>query len=586
MTDTETAVPPPVSLEEIQQEWRALNLRVDQLEAEKVALEQENKSLRQLLERVIDHRQKSHNELVLILTNLVSKLPLNDVGVIVSKLVEHNANATQYLNALIKGTAEAPVAQPDILKTLDQVKRDLLATLKPVVEELVQLNCPLGADALQGLLAQPDTFFSPSVVRANRCLVKGFVPRERILREFGPEALVFFNDMTTDSKLNPHPKAEEIALGFKNDFEAWFQQNPGLLPDKREALLALYQQVQASKASTEAAHAQRHAFQKMSFLLELLHFYLHQDTEAPDALFAQRLPSLVEQLVFAGTPDHLDEKLIAAAESLMAFVIRPDHRQMIINNVGKGGAAGKTLSFVLRLRAEKLMDSDPDHVVAEFVKHVIASPPQRPPPASALAAILRLVRPDMQRRIVKAVTRYDRLRKEDAEALGKGLSEALGLQGLMEEIKTAAHIPPEAERQMVWANIKELIIRRSDPAAIAAAIRDRLNAKYDSDEIRQSWLTLTEADAMGLIRIFCQIPYLPSGKTDPIARTVLETYVTRLTHEKYAATYLKLITSLRNMYKAKADSPTLLNFIALVRWAEPEAANKLCTDIGMAAPAA
>jgi len=586
MTDTETAVTPPVPLEEIQQGWRELKLRVDQLEAEKSALEHENKSLRQLLERVIDHRQKSHNELVLILTNLVSKLPLNDVGVIVSKLVDHNTNATQYLNALLKGTAEAPVDRPDILKSLDQVKRDLLAALKPVVEELVQLESPLGADALQAILAQPDSFFSPGVVRANRCFVKGFVPRERILREFSQEALVFFNDMTTDAKLNPHPKGEEIALGFKNDFEAVFQQNPGLLPDKRQQLLALYQNVQRSKGSTESAHAQRHAFQRMSFLLELLHFYQHQDTEAPDALFAQRLPSLVEQLVLAGPQDTLDEKLIAAAESLMAFVIRPDHRQMIINNVGKGGAAGKTLSFVLRLRAEKVLDTDPDHLIADLVKHLLPPSPQKPPPAPALAAILRLIRPDMQRHMVKAITRYERIRKDEAEALGKALSEALGLQGLMEEMKTAALIPPETERQMAWTNIKELLSRRNDPAAIAAAIRDRLNAKYDADEIRQSWLTLTEADAMTLIRVFCQIPYLPSGKTDPIARTVLESYVTRLTHEKYAATYHKLITSLRNMFKAKSDSPTLLNFIALVRWADPEAANKLCTDVGITAPAA
>ena len=83
----EHAVPTPASLEEIQKDWPELKLRVGQLEAEKQALEQENKSLRFLLERAIDHRQKSHNELVLILTNLVSKLPLNDLGAIVARLV-------------------------------------------------------------------------------------------------------------------------------------------------------------------------------------------------------------------------------------------------------------------------------------------------------------------------------------------------------------------------------------------------------------------------------------------------------------------------------------------------------------------
>ena len=133
--------------------------------------------------------------------------------------------------------------------------------------------------------------------------------------------------------------------------------------------------------------------------------------------------------------------------------------------------------------------------------------------------------------------------------------------------------------------IKELIAQRSDAATVANVIRDRLHAKYDVDEIRQSWITLTEADPMSLIRIFCQLPFRADGKTDPIARTVLETYVTRLTHEKYAVTYNKVLTSLRNMFHAKPDSPTLLNFVALVKWADPEAVNKLCGDVGMPVPA-
>jgi hypothetical protein len=578
MTDTDVAATSPVSVEEMQQGWRELNLRVAQLEAEKTKLEQEHTILRHLVERLIDHRQKSHNELVLILTSLVGKLPLNDVGIIIAKLVEHNTNASQYMAALLKGTAEPQAPTPDILKTLDQLKRDLLASIKPVVEELICLDTPLETEALQGLLEQPDSFFTPRIVRANRCFVKGFVPRERIFKEFGPEALVFFNDMTTDAKLNPHPKAEEIALGFKNDFEALFQQNPTVLPDKRQELLALYQRVQRSK-TPETAHAQRNAFQRLSFLLELLHFYQHQDTEAPDALFAQRLPNLVEQLVFNGPQDRLDEKLIATAEHLMAYVIRPDHRQMIINNVGKGSVAGKTLSFVLRLRAEKVLASDPDHVLTDFVKLLIS--PQKPPAAAELTPILRLLQPDTQRLLVKAIVRYDRLRKEEAEALGKALGETLGLQGVLQEIKTANQLTPEVERQLAWVKIKDLISQRSDPATVAGAIRDRLNARYDADEIRQSWITLTEADPMALIRIFCQVPYLPSGKTDPIARTVLQSYVTRLTHEKYAATYQKVVNSLRNMFKAKPDSPTLLNFVALVRWADPEAGNRICTDVGI-----
>ena len=87
---------------------------------------------------------------------------------------------------------------------------------------------------------------------------------------------------------------------------------------------------------------------------------------------------------------------------------------------------------------------------------------------------------------------------------------------------------------------------------------------------------------MTLIRVICQLPYLPDGKTDAIARPVLETFVTRLTHEKYLGTYQKVVKSLRTTYAAKHDSPTLLNFLALVKWVVPEAATKLAADIGMA----
>jgi hypothetical protein len=52
-------------------------------------------------------------------------------------------------------------------------------------------------------------------------------------------------------------------------------------------------------------------------------------------------------------------------------------------------------------------------------------------------------------------------------------------------------------------------------------------------------------------------------------------------HEKYAATYQKVLNSLKTMFAAKPDGPTLLNFMALVRWGSPEAANKLCVEIGM-----
>ncbi len=581
MTDKETGSTPTASVEEVQRGWHQLTLKVAQLQAELSAAAQENKSLRLLLERVIDHWQKSHTELVLIVTNLVGKLPLNDVGVIVSKLVEHNTNASQFHGALAHNAGAGVLSQPELLKTLDQHKRDLAAALKPAVEELIKLDTPLESQVLRSLLTQPDLFFSPRVVRANRCFAKGYVPRERIVREFGEEALVFFNDLTTDPKLNPRPKAEEIVLGFKDNFEALLEGNPGVAAARRQDLLALYGRVQRSKAAADHPRAQRSAFQRMSFLIELLHYYEHSDTEAPDLLFAQRLPGLIEQLALTGLRDRLDEKSIVSAEALLAFVVNPDHRLMIINNVGKGGGLAKTLKFILRLRSAKAAETELDQVVAELIRHLI--PAQKAPPAKSLVPLLRLVSPDMQRLVVRFIMGCDRVRKEEAEALGKAVAAELGLELVPAGAQKGD--PLENERQRAWASIKEMVARRGDATTIAAAIRDRLNAKYDADEIRQSWLALIEADSIGLIRIFCQIPYRTDGQTDAIALPVIGTYVSRLTHEKYAPIYHKVVNSLRSMFHAKPDNPTLVTFMALVRWANPEAANKLYADVGMPAPA-
>jgi hypothetical protein len=569
-------------MEDIHKGGDELGLRIEQLEADRGALEQENKTLRTLLERVIDYRQRSHSELVTILTTLVSKLPVNDVGGIISKLVEHNNNVCHTLAALIKGTAETEMPRPELLKTLDQTKRDLLAALTQATVELVKLDPPLEKELLESLSTDPELFFSPRMVRANRCYVKGQVPRERIMREFGEAALVFFKDMTTDPKLNPRPKPEEIVLAFRNDFEALLQQPAALLPDQRPHLDALYQQIQRSKAPTDQARALKHAFQRLSFLIELLHYYEHQNTEAPDVIFAQRLPALVEQLGVAAPQAPLDERLIHQVEALLAFVISPDHRLMIVNNVGKSGGTEKTLKYVLRLRSERV--DNLDQVVTEFVRHLVPPPPENPPSSQALVVALRLLRPEVQRRVTKTIMRCDRIPRAVAEALGKAIGTELGLSGLEEQTPGPHAQSPEIERQLAWEKIKGLMVKRTDAAAIASVIRDRLHAKYDAEEVRQSWITLTEADPMSVIRICCQLPYRADGKTDPIARTVLETYMTRLTHEKYAGTYHKIVNSLRTIFHAKPDNPTLLNFMALVKWSCPDAATKLCADIGMPEP--
>ncbi len=579
MADSDTVIltKPVVSLEEVQRDWMDLKTRVGQLEGERALLERENKTLRLLLERVVEHRQRSHGELILLLTGLVSKLPINDVGVVVAKLVEHNANVAEVCAALSKGSVESGLPQPTVLKNLEHAKQDLVAAIKPAVEELIQSDPALELEMLRGLIAKPETFFGPQAVRACRCFVKGQVPRERILREFGEAALPFFNDLTTDPKLNPKPKQDEIVLAFKPDFEALVQADSTLAAEKRQGLIALHQRIVKGRANTDVARAQKNAFQRMAFLLELLHYYENQATEAPDLTFAMRLPVLLEQLVIGPGQEQLDEKWILQAESLLAFIMNPDHRLMVINNIGKSGGLARLLKFVLRMRVEKLTEEN--EVVHEFVRTLI--PPQSSPDPKPLAQVLRLLpRADRQKLVARGIMGTDRMKRVDAELLGRAVAVELGLKGLEEEARAQAMMSPEVERQLAWDKVKELITRRAEPANIAAAIRDRLHAKYDADEVRQSWITLNESEPILFIRVFCQLPYLADGRTDPIARAVLESYVTRLTHEKYAATYAKVLTSLKNMFKAKPDSPMLLNFIALVKWVDAEAAQKINHEVG------
>jgi hypothetical protein len=580
MTPTENGANGMASVEDIQKAWHELTLRVAQLEAERTGFEHENKALKSLIEKVIEHRQKSHSELVLLLAGVVSKLQINDVGVQVSRLVEHNKHVCDVLTALAHGKAGEELPQPQLLKELDHVKRDLVAALKPLVEELIQLGVPLETEALQALPANPESFYSPRMQRATRCFIKGQLPKERIVREFGEDALFFFNDMTTDPKLNPRPKQDEIVLAFKPDFEILFQQNPTLVASKRDQLKSLFDKVQRSKASTPESRAQKIAFAKLSFILDLLHYYENQSTEAPDVVFAQRMPAIVEQLVITGPEDDLDEKLVREAETLLNFVINPDHRLTVICNLGKGGGSARTLKFVLRLRVEKVPDLD--EIMPDFMRHLI--PNRKMPDTAKVTAIVRLLHPAMQKPVVRALMSTDRLRKEEADALGKAIGSQLGLSGLDEPVRSVA-LTPEMERQLAWDRVKLMITDRAETAAIAAAVRARLHAKYDADEIKQSWMTLIEVEPISFIRVFCQIPYLPDGRTDSIARAVMESYVTRLTHEKYASTYNKVVNSLRNMFRANPEAPTLVNFMALVRWVDAEAANKISADIGMLAPA-
>jgi hypothetical protein len=424
---------------------------------------------------------------------------------------------------------------------------------------------------LRSVVAEPESFFAPANVRASRGFVKGQVPREQILKDFGGEALIFFKDLTTDPKHNPRPRAEEIMLGFRGDFQELLQQNPGVVPARHAELVALQKRIRESRES----RAQKIAFLKLSFVLELLHYYNNQSTESPDVVFAQRLPPLVEQLVVTGDNDALDEKFVKQAEELLAFIINADYRQAVVNNFGKSGGAPRTLRFVLTFRSAIFTEHDP--VTVEFVKHLIGR--QKNPPPGPIANVLHFLPGEAQKVVIRGILNSERLRREEAEPLGRELVKELGLSELPIG-KTEGGISDKTQMGP-WDIIKELIVHHASPNEITDAIRKQLHAKYDADEVKQSWLVLAESDPMSLVRVFCLLPYLPDGQTDPMARAILESYANRLTHEKYAATYTKVIHALRNMHKVKADSPALVNFIALVKWVDPASAEKISRDIGM-----
>jgi hypothetical protein len=187
--------------------------------------------------------------------------------------------------------------------------------------------------------------------------------------------------------------------------------------------------------------------------------------------------------------------------------------------------------------------------------------------------------------MVGSIMSSDRRFRDELTELGRAVAQQLGLKGIEEAAKAASLVPPETERQMVWADIKDRILKREDAAAVAAAIRERLHTRYDVDEVKESWLALIEADPVSFIRVFCQLPYLPSGKIDPLAHAVMQVYVGRLLHEKYAAFYHKVVNSLRNMFKANPHSPTLNSFMAMVKWADAASADRLSLEVGMPAPA-
>ena len=215
-----------------------------------------------------------------------------------------------------------------------------MAALKPLVEELSQLDTPLETETLQARWRAGVVFLaaghSPQPLFCQRLALA----RERIVRDFGA-GVVFFNDLTTDPKLNPNPKPQEIVLAFKSDFESLLQQNPAVVPDKRNDLMALYRKDARCKETTAEARLEDR-FRQALVRDRVAAFLRASKHRSAGYHFAQRLPALIEQLVIvAPQQETLDPGIDQPGGNVDGSVINPDHL-MIINNVGKGSALGKT----------------------------------------------------------------------------------------------------------------------------------------------------------------------------------------------------------------------------------------------------
>ena len=208
----------------------------------------------------------------------------------------------------------------------------------------------------------------------------------------------------------------------------------------------------------------------------------------------------------------------------------------MVNNFGKGGGAARTLRFVLTFRSAIFTEHDP--VTADFVRHLLGA--QKNPRAGAASSpccgwsIPRRKKSSSARSSIPTACAARTPRRWARSSIKQ-----LGLPEL--PANAEGGFASDKTHMNAWDIIKELIASRASPNEITEAIRKQLHAKYDADEVKQSWLVLAESDPMSLVRVFCLLPYLPDGQTDPIARAVLESYANRLTHEKYAATYAKVI---------------------------------------------
>ncbi len=158
-----------------------------------------------------------------------------------------------------------------------------------------------------------------------------------------------------------------------------------------------------------------------------------------DVVFAQRLPGAIEQLVLGGSSEELDLKLIERAGRLLGCIINPGHRQMVINNINKGGGIRRLLKYVLRLQTPKA--SDLDETVPEFIKALVPNRAVPPKAHDLQTAAIQLIDETMRKTVLRALMPTDRINRNDSGLTGESYGFRAGrgrLEGAGERLHAVA----------------------------------------------------------------------------------------------------------------------------------------------------
>jgi len=211
--------------------------------------------------------------------------------------------------------------QPTVLKNRTNQTRFSLPPSSLAVEELIRLETPLEKRDLQSLVEQPDAFFFRRESSAPTMLRQRANPPRRVGAGIWRQALVFFNDMSTDAKAEPNPSRGDRLI-FKMISRRCSNKIPRSCPITRatDGVVSACQQSKA-QPSMPARKSSRSPDSPSSSNCSIS--YQNQSTEAPTCCLRNGCPRWSSNWFLGSGQDTLDEKLIGEAERAAGFCREP-----------------------------------------------------------------------------------------------------------------------------------------------------------------------------------------------------------------------------------------------------------------------